>query len=136
MLFVRVTESFEPASDLELRFPEWTVIQTDQMPNGTDEMFFPAEQTIFIDPSACDLEWAQAHIAAHLTLEHHLNCDNGFTDAQESEASWLAAMRMDYRPAKTLMALPQQPLDVPRQHLGFYMDDEDCPMDGPPTVTL
>lgn len=128
MLFVRVTESFEPASDLGTRFPGWSVIQTDQLPNGTDEMFFPDEQTVFIDPSACGLEWAQAHVAAHLTLGHHEDCEGGFSETQESEASWLAAMRMDYRPAKTLM----KPT-LPQQQLGFHALED---FDEPPSVTL
>lgn len=125
--YVRVTESFDPGMDLITRHPGWAVIQTTSLSNGDTELFFPADQTVFLDHTACGLDWALAHVTAHLDLGHHLDCPEGFTEAQEAAASWLAAMRMDYRPCEK-PALDQQPL-------GFHAL-EDFPMDGPPSVAL
>jgi hypothetical protein len=124
--YVRVTESFNPAAAFELEHPGWTVIQTQDLSNS-DELFLPSSHTVLVDASACGMPWALAHVAAHLDLEHHLDCCDGFTDEQEREASWLAALRMDYR----FVVPPTDPLP----HVGFHAL-EDFPMDGPPTVAL
>jgi hypothetical protein len=83
LTFVRVTESFEPAADLRVRYSDWAVIQTTMLPNSVTEMFFPGDKTVFIDPSECGLPWALAHVTAHLDLGHHEDCADGFTDEQE-----------------------------------------------------
>lgn len=94
----RALETFDPATDIARRWPDWSVYESTDIPAGA-EQFFPASRAAFIDPSAHGADWALAHVTAHLDLGHHETAGvGGFTPEQEADASWLTSLRMDAWP--------------------------------------
>ncbi len=92
----RVVERHQAATDLSERWPSWTVYEVEDLPPGVTERWLTPSETVLVNSVGCGREWALAHVTAHLDLSHHVQAREGFTQAQEDDATWLAEMRLDY----------------------------------------
>lgn len=90
----RTITRYDPMSDLAERHSTWTVRTTPL--HGLGEVVDTRRHLILIDAARYGRPYAFAHAVAHLDLGHVTSCSGGaFTAQQESDAHWLASMRLD-----------------------------------------
>ena len=91
---VSASAAYNPLADTAERFPTWHIGQAD-LGGRASEVVCSEQEMILIDPSQFggDLELAYAHVVSH--LDHHMRVINALTDVHESEADWIAAVRLD-----------------------------------------
>jgi hypothetical protein len=124
----RVCETHQPEDELKVRWPEWSVLDTVDLPLGSEAFYVPLKAVAV--NSDGDREWAMAHVLAHLDLGHHLTKPDGdFGVTEEDEADLMARIRLDVLRAD-MAVVPEVIVE------SGEFEWADIPVDGPPTVRL
>ena len=90
----RRIDKYDPAADAAERHKEWTIRLAPLF--GLGEVVDLPRKLILIDPEKRGDRYATAHALAHLDLEHVSETGGGaFTAEEETDADWLARLRLD-----------------------------------------
>lgn len=92
MHHARVIEDYNALADARSRYSNWRIVLDSE---GAPEEIDCLERTIYLNPCT-SLEYAVAHVIAHLDLGHLcIHSAAQFTGQQERDAHDLATLRLD-----------------------------------------